>query len=329
MGHTEPEGCLAADRGWHGAPLDTARLRLRRLVESDADEVTRLLDDWEVVRSTSNIPFPYSHSVAESFIAQVVAETTQCRAVVFAIEERLSGHLIGCVGASLTADTAEIGYWLGRGHWGKGYGAEAVRRTLRVLFQNFHLEMVWASALPENRASRHLLEKVGFAYDRQQRMDLPARGVSADLDILVLDRETWEAQRAARPMLLVAAAALIDIDGRVLLAQRPEGKSMAGMWEFPGGKVDAGETPEAALVRELAEELGIDVGQSCLAPLAFASHDYDTFHLLMPLYACRQWRGEMVPREGQRLAWVRPARLFDYPLPPADVPLVALLRDWL
>jgi len=183
--------------------------------------------------------------------------------------------------------------------------------------------------LPENCSSRHLLEKVGFTYDRQQRMDMPARGVSADLDILVLDRETWEAQRAARPMLLVVAAALIDIDGRVLLAQRPPGKSMAGMWEFPGGKVDAGETPEAALVRELQEELGLDVGQSCLAPLAFASHDYDTFHLLMPLYACRQWRGDMIPREGQRLAWVRPARMFDYPLPPADIPLVALLRDWL
>ncbi len=129
------------------------------------------------------------------------------------------------------------------------------------------------------------------------------------------------------PILLVAAAALVDVDGRVLIARRPEGKRMAGLWEFPGGKVGDGETPEAALVRELEEELGIDTRESCLAPIAFASHRYDDFHLLMPLYACRVWKGTPSPREGQTLAWVRPARLSDYPMPPADAPLVALLRD--
>jgi len=130
-------------------------------------------------------------------------------------------------------------------------------------------------------------------------------------------------------LLLVAAVALVDDDGRVLLAQRPEGKTMAGLWEFPGGKLDPGETPEAALVRELHEELGIDTRQSCLAPLTFASHSYPDFQLLMPLYACRIWHGEMTPREGQELAWVRPVRLGDYPMPPADEPLVAMLRDFL
>jgi len=130
-------------------------------------------------------------------------------------------------------------------------------------------------------------------------------------------------------VLLVAAAALVDSDGRVLIAKRPEGRSMAGLWEFPGGKVAAGETPEAALVRELHEELGIDTRQSCLAPIAFASHGYDDFHLLMPLFACRTWEGQPQGCEGQELAWVRPARLADYPMPPADVPLVALLRDLL
>ena len=129
--------------------------------------------------------------------------------------------------------------------------------------------------------------------------------------------------------MLVAAVALIDADGRVLLAQRPAGKSMAGLWEFPGGKVDAGETPEAALIRELAEELGIDVTASCLAPLTFASHTYRDFHLLMPLYVCRKWSGIPAAREGQRLAWVWPARLGDYPMTPADAPLVASLRDLL
>ncbi len=131
------------------------------------------------------------------------------------------------------------------------------------------------------------------------------------------------------PLILVAAVVLIDADGRVLLAQRPEGKAMAGLWEFPGGKVDPGETPEAALIRELAEELGIDVTASCLAPFTFASHTYPNFHLLMPLYVCRRWSGIPAPREGQRLSWVRPARLAEYPMPPADKPLVAMLRDLL
>jgi 8-oxo-dGTP diphosphatase len=134
---------------------------------------------------------------------------------------------------------------------------------------------------------------------------------------------------ATKPIVLVAAVALIDADGRVLLAERPAGKTMAGLWEFPGGKVDPGETPEAALIRELVEELGIDVHESCLAPLTFASHAYPEFHLLMPLYVCRKWSGIAVPREGQRLAWVRPGRLGDYPMPPADKPLLALLRDLL
>lgn len=129
------------------------------------------------------------------------------------------------------------------------------------------------------------------------------------------------------PVVLVAAVVLVDADGRVLLAQRPAGKAMAGLWEFPGGKVDPGETPEAALIRELAEELGIDVAASCLAPFTFASHGYPDFHLLMPLYVCRRWSGIPVAREGQRLRWVRPSRLADYPMPPADKPLVAMLRD--
>lgn len=130
-------------------------------------------------------------------------------------------------------------------------------------------------------------------------------------------------------IVLVAAVALIDVDGRVLLAQRPEGKSMAGLWEFPGGKIEEGETPEAALIRELHEELGIGTWASCLAPLTFASHAYADFHLLMPLFACRKWQGIPDSREGQKLAWVRPERLRDYPMPPADIPLISILRDWL
>lgn len=128
---------------------------------------------------------------------------------------------------------------------------------------------------------------------------------------------------------LVSAVALIDADGRVLLARRPDGKSMAGLWEFPGGKVEPGETPEVALIRELEEELGINTWASCLAPLTFASHTYETFHLLMPLFACRKWDGTPASREGQALRWVRPKDLRDYPMPPADLPLIPILRDWL
>jgi 8-oxo-dGTP diphosphatase len=128
---------------------------------------------------------------------------------------------------------------------------------------------------------------------------------------------------------LVSAVALIDPDGRVLLAQRPEGKALAGLWEFPGGKVEPGETPEAALIRELHEELGIDTWRSCLAPLTFASHSYDDFHLLMPLFACRRWQGTPHAREVQKLAWVRARDLTTYAMPPADVPLIPILRDWL
>jgi 8-oxo-dGTP diphosphatase len=130
-------------------------------------------------------------------------------------------------------------------------------------------------------------------------------------------------------VVLVAACALIDADGRVLIAQRPSGKSMAGLWEFPGGKVDPGERPEDALIRELKEELGIVVNEACLAPLTFASHTYENFHLLMPLYVCRRWEGVVRPHEGQKLAWVRPNRLKEYPMPPADVPLISHLTTLL
>jgi 8-oxo-dGTP diphosphatase len=130
-------------------------------------------------------------------------------------------------------------------------------------------------------------------------------------------------------ILLVVAVALVDADNRVLIAQRPEGKQLAGLWEFPGGKLDAGERPEAALIRELHEELGIEVKEACLAPLTFASHAYDDFHLLMPLYICRRWEGQVHAREGQQLAWVRANKLRDYPMPPADIPLIPPLIDLL
>ncbi len=130
-------------------------------------------------------------------------------------------------------------------------------------------------------------------------------------------------------IVLVVACALVDADHRVLIAKRPAGKAMAGLWEFPGGKIEPGETPEACLIRELKEEIALDVTENCLAPLTFASHGYDRFHLLMPLYVCRVWNGIPKPREGQELRWVRPKDMTDFPMPEADLPLVAFLRDYL
>jgi 8-oxo-dGTP diphosphatase len=146
------------------------------------------------------------------------------------------------------------------------------------------------------------------------------------------DPTCFTVQRAASPagpLLLVVAVALVDADGRILVGQRPAGKAMAGLWEFPGGKLNAGETPEAAVVRELKEELAVDIAESCLAPLTFASHAYQDFHLLMPLYVCRVWRGTPQPLDHQQLKWVRPRDMAALPMPPADRPLVALLRDFL
>ena len=132
-----------------------------------------------------------------------------------------------------------------------------------------------------------------------------------------------------KPLVIVAAAALVDVDGRVLIAKRPHGKHLEGLWEFPGGKLNQGETPQACLIRELAEELNIKVVQACLAPFVFTSHDYDSFHLLMPLFLIRRWEGVVTAREHEAIAWVRPDKLSDYPMPPADAPLVAWLRDFI
>lgn len=136
-------------------------------------------------------------------------------------------------------------------------------------------------------------------------------------------------QNQSIPVLLVVAVALIDADGRILLTQRPEGKGMSGLWEFPGGKVEKGETPETALIREIKEEIDVDISHSCLAPITFASHSYQEFHLLMPLYVCRVWEGTPVPKESQSLKWVRLENINDYPMPPADIPLIALLKELL
>jgi 8-oxo-dGTP diphosphatase len=333
MPTTGPDlGCLNVGGGWNGHPVECERLRLRRLTEADIPAIVELAGDWDVARYTAFIPHPFSDENACEFLAKSSQRLAKGRGLPLAIERRFEGGLIGVIDGSLEMDggSAETGYWIGKAYWGHGYATEALRYFVPLLFAHLDVPKLYATVRTENAASGRVLEKAGF---------IPAgtaigecgkgRCEGEELWAYELSREAWNAAWAARKKLLVVAVALVDADGRVLIAQRPEGSRMAGLWEFPGGKVRDGETPEAALIRELNEELGIDVTDSCLAPLTFASHPYADFHLLMPLYACRVWKGEITGREGQAFKWVRPNQLRDYPMPPADIPLIALLRDFL
>jgi 8-oxo-dGTP diphosphatase len=309
------------------------------------------VNDWEVAKTLARVPFPYPRELADEWIASTHAQMqagTAWHLAVIGIEKAGTPEekevLVGCVGLTLDADAkaAELGYWIGRRFWGHGVGPEAAGRMARWALAHLGIGKLVASVLAENARSQAVLRRIGFReVGEGAREFLSLKGAQPvklfELTRADLPAEAVPALPAAAPapaapgkrIVLVSAVGLIDTDGRVLLARRPEGKALAGLWEFPGGKVDAGETPEAALIRELKEELGIDVAASCLAPFAFASHGYEDFHLLMPLYLCRRWSGAVTAREGQALAWVRPQKLADYPMPPADRPLVALLRDFL
>lgn len=327
------------------SPMRTDRLTLRPLRPDDAAELHRLINDWEVSRNLAEVPFPYPRHLADEWIASAEAQQADGTAYHLAVTGHEAGRemLVGGVGLRVDqqARTARLGYWVGRRFWGHGVATEAAGRLARWALANLDIERLEASVATENASSAAVLRRIGFRLAGTGRQTFAARGggehpvlrFEATRDDLFGPPEAEPGPEAgpteAKPLLLVAACALIDADGRVLLSRRPEGKKMAGLWEFPGGKLDPGETPEAALIRELKEELAIDVASACLAPFAFASHAYERVHLLMPLYLCRRWRGTPKPLEGQTLAWVRPERLTDYPMPPADRPLVPLLRDFL
>jgi 8-oxo-dGTP diphosphatase len=321
------------------APLATERLVLRTLMPEDAEAMHRLVNDWEVARNLAVVPFPYPRELADDWIASTRRSLAEGGGYQLAITGREGEHeiLVGAVG--LRIDAAErcgrLGYWVGRRFWGHGVATEAAGRLARWALANLDLDRLEASVITDNPASAAVLRRIGFRQAGEGKHEFLARGgehpvwrFEATRDDLFGHIEVPR-EDGSKPLVLVAACALIDADGRVLLARRPEGKKMAGLWEFPGGKLHEGETPETALIRELKEELGIDVSAACLAPFAFASHEYEGFHLLMPLYVCRRWKGMPAARENQTLTWVRPQRLADYPMPPADKPLIPLLRDFL
>lgn len=318
--------------------LETERLTLRPLRKSDAEDIARQISDWEVVKNLAVVPHPYDLNMAHEFIERVQQQSPEA-AENFAVVKRRDGVLIGSIGLRKKTDVPggglgiDIGYWFGREHWGQGYGSEAVSCAVAYGFEGCGAEQIWATLDKTNVASRRVLEKAGLRAVAATMMYLHAHEEEREAWVLSRTRGDWLAantkNRAAKPVLLVAAVALIDPDGRVLVAQRPEGKALAGLWEFPGGKIEPGETPEAALIRELKEELSIDVTASCLAPFTFASHAYDDFHLLMPLFVCRVWEGIVRPREGQATKWLQPAALSGIAMPPADAPIIPLLRDFL
>ena len=324
------------------APLATERLILRPLIPEDAEAMHRLVNDWEVTRNLATVPFPYPRALADEWILATRHELSNGNAYTLAITGREGEHevLVGTVRLQIDAKErcGHLGYWVGRRFWGHGVATEAAGRVARWALANLNLERLEAGVVTDNPASAAVLRRIGFRQTGDATDHFAARGgdhpvwrFAATRDDIFGHAEAAgaDAEPGTKPLLLVAACALIDADGRVLLARRPEGKKMAGLWEFPGGKLQPGETPEAALIRELKEELGIDVSAACLAPFAFASHAYEKFHLMMPLYLCRRWKGVPSSREGQALAWVRPQKLADYPMPPADKPLIPLLRDFL
>ena len=324
-------------------PLETERLVLRRLRADDAPTIARLVWDWDIVKNLSDAPYPYPPGLAARWIASTRRGIDERQDFALALAPRDLDAPVGAIllrqsqrepaiagqpARAPRGKTAEIGYWIGRAFWGRGYAREAVRRMLRFAFDELGLDRVWGAVLTDNPASCRVLAGEGFTLAGEADYDFPARGGLKRVYVYAFDRADLALKPPPR-VALVSAVALVDGDGRVLLARRPWGKPMGGLWEFPGGKVVEGETPERALIRELKEELGIDVSESCLAPFTFASHRYTEFHLLMPLYVCRVWKGEVTAREGQELAWVETGRLAGYAMPPADRPLCAMLRDFL
>lgn len=344
----------APDLGF--TPLRTERLTLRPFAQRDAAALHRLINDWEVARTLSAVPFPYRPEDADRWIASARETLSAGLACHLAITGHEDGReiLVGSAGLRLNRDTrtGTLGYWIGRQFWGHGVATEAAGRLVRWGIANLDIDRIEASVSTDNPASAAVLRRIGFRQTGEGIGHSVARNADHPVWLFLATREdifgrpepdpadlpapsvsagpgSQPDAPTGKPLLLVVACALVDLEGRILLARRPEGKKMAGLWEFPGGKLNPGETPEAALIRELKEELGIDVTAACLAPFAFASHEYDNFHLLMPLFLCRRWKGTPTGRENQTLAWVRAQRLADYEMPPADKPLIPLLRDFL
>ncbi len=291
-------------------PLLSANLRLRPLVEKDAPRLAILGDGWKGAAAA------YDFELGGG--------------VLFGVERLRDNQLIGCCGFVIKEEIPCARCWIGRPFQDKGHGLEAIRRLIRFIFDDLEFAAATVGVMPENSARARALEKKGFRF-QEPRASYFECDKKKEILHFSIKRDDWLKERALQPVILVSAAAMVDTGGRVLLARRPQDKPMGGLWEFPGGKMAQGETPEAALIRELWEELGVEVANNHLAPLGFASHSYEEldFHLLMPIFTCRTWRGAVTPLEGQELCWTRPADMVRLPMPLADRPLAPLVRSFL
>ncbi len=313
------------------SPIFTQRLELRQLHITDQQSVYQLVNNINVTRHTARIPYPYTQAMAADWISNLSQRVSNGE-YVWAIVDKKNQELVGCISFiwEFMAREAVVGYWLGEPYWRRGYMTEALVAIIEHIFIFLPVHQLKGEVRQDNLPSQRVLRKAGFQPIGSRSEYFPVRRENVVLDVYSLSRSNWlKAQGENVPIILVVAAILLNEEHEVLLAQRPEGKAMAGLWEFPGGKIQHTETPEAALVRELKEELDIEVKEACLAPFTFASHRYRNFHLLMPVYVCRRWQGNLTGKEGQQLKWVPFKELNKYPMPPADIPIIAQIRDFL
>ncbi|MBS0271807.1 MAG: 8-oxo-dGTP diphosphatase MutT [Proteobacteria bacterium] len=297
-------------------PVATERLTLRPLEEKDAASMAVLANDRSIAERLARLPHPYTIEDALKFIAYAQEGIKKGTHVIFAVIRRADQTFMGVVGSE-----EALGYWLGEEFWGQGYGKEAMRAVVQFCFGVLQREELRAAALVDNIPSRRIIEGLGFLQSGAKEMtSLGYEGTKPGIEYLLSRKDYMEHYNTSKHQILwVVAAAIINKKGELLITERPMGKALAGVWELPGGKMELGETPENSLIRELKEELGIKVREDDLEPLSFASYRYETFHLIMPIYLCHQWEGNLHGAEGQKIAWITYTDLAYYPLPPADI----------
>jgi 8-oxo-dGTP diphosphatase len=307
-------------------PIATERLTLRPLEEKDAEALARLANDKRVAQTLARLPFPYTLQDAHHFINYAKKATREKKHINLAIIHRAEQTLLGVIGLE-----EEVGYWLGHEYWGQGYGKEAMKALVHFAFLTLQKDYLSASVLQDNTASWRIFEGLGFKRIRSKECTSVCYKGTKPGFFYALSREEFlkEYMAIKRPITWVVAVILLNEKGQILLTERPMGKKMAGIWELPGGKIEAGETPEQALIRELKEELDIEVKQENLEPFTFVSYPYESFHLVMPFYICRIWEGTPRGAEGQSLAWAKYGDLNQFPVPPADIFLCHQLGDLL
>lgn len=300
-------------------PIVTERLLLRPVCMEDAEQITKLLQNFNVSKTLARVPFPYELEDAVNFISIKQQEVKEGKdSLVLTILNRSSGQLLGAIGY----EEESIGYWLGEAFWGQGIMKEAFHAFVHFLFYVCDISEFKISPLRTNQASVRLIEGIGCKFSHQEQLYFTAARQTQEVNFYTLSqkdyRNTYESKQI--PILWISAASLIH-DKKLLIAQRPQSRTMSGVWEFPGGKIESGETPEEALKRELHEELDIDVDVHDLIPLTFCSYRYENFHAVIFLFEVKKWNGEIRGKESQHLAWVKYQELVRYPARGASVEL--------